>query len=245
MEELDTPCLLVDLEALEHNLEVVADAFRDTACKMRQHIKNIKSPELAHMQIAAGGTVGGVCTAKVSEAEVMVGGGIDDILITSQVVARDKIARICDLSKRADMKVVIDDPRNLREISEVATDHEATVGVLIEVDTSMGRGGVRRIEQGVELAKLAVQLPGVAFRGVMSHQSLTGMPDRETRLIEGRRYVQMCLDVKDAIEAAGIPVEIVSSGESWTYGRRRGYSRRYRGRGGYLRPHGLAVHVHG
>lgn len=219
IEDLDTPCLLVDLDAFEHNLELVAETFRDTECKMRQHSKNIKSPALAHMQIRAGGTVGGVCTAKVSEAEVMVNGGIDDILITSQVTGRDKIARICDLSKQADVKVAVDNAGNLRDISMVAQGHDATVGVVIEVNTSMGRAGIRRVEQGVELASLAAGLPGIAFKGVMSHQTLQDIPepDRETRVIEGRRYIQMCLDVKDAIEAAGIPVEIVSSGESWTY----------------------------
>jgi D-serine deaminase-like pyridoxal phosphate-dependent protein len=92
-----------------------------------------------------------------------------------------------------------------------------TIGVVIEVDTSMHRAGVRRVSQGVELAQLAATLPGIAFKGVMSHQTIPGRPNKETRLLEGRRYIQMCLDVKDAIEAAGIPVEVVSTGESWTY----------------------------
>ena len=215
--DLDTPCLLIDLDALERNYGLIAKTYRDTTCKMRQHAKNIKCPAVLHLQIEAGGTVDGVCTAKVSEAEVMVEGGIHDILITSQVVARDKMARISALSKRADVKVAIDDPRNLRELSDVAEEQHATVGVVIEVDTTMHRAGIRRVEQGVELARLAESLPGIAFRGVMSHQTLPGRPDKETRIIEGRRYIQMALDVKDAIEAAGIPVEIVSSGESWSY----------------------------
>ena len=215
--DLDTPCLLVDMDALEHNYAVIAEAYRDTSCKMRQHTKNIKSPLLALMQIRAGGTNGGVCAAKVAEAEVMIEGGIDDILIANQVVARDKIARLCSLSRLADIKVCVDDPRNLRDLSEVAQAHGATIGVAIEVNTSMHRAGIRRIELGVELAKLATELPGIAFKGVMSHQHIPGTPDRETRLIGARKFIQMCLDVKDAIEAVGIPVEIVSSGESWCY----------------------------
>ena len=79
--DLDTPTLLVDIDMLERNYQLIADTYRDTECKMRAHIKNLKSPMLAHMQIRAGGTVGGVCAAKVSEAEAMVDGGIDDILI--------------------------------------------------------------------------------------------------------------------------------------------------------------------
>lgn len=217
IEDLDTPCLLIDLDALEHNMRLIAETYRDSTCKMRAHIKNLKSPILAHMQIRAGGTVGGVCAAKVAEAEVMVEGGIDDIFIANQVVTRDKITRLCALAKQADMKVAIDDQRNLHDLSEIAQAHGVTLGVVIEVDTSMHRAGIRQIAQGVNLAKLASTLPGIAFRGLMSHQTLPGKPDKETRLIEGRRFIQMCLDLKEAIEAAGIPVEVVSSGESWTY----------------------------
>ena len=115
LKDLDTPCLLIDLDAVEHNFRLIADTYRDTVCKMRTHVKNLKSPILAHMQIRAGGTVGGVCAAKVAEAEVMVEGGITDVLIANEVVAHDKIVRLCSLAKRADMKVGIDNAQNLRD----------------------------------------------------------------------------------------------------------------------------------
>ena len=215
--ELDTPCLLVDLDAVEHNFRHIAETYRDTTCKMRTHVKNLKTPVLAHMQIRAGGTVGGVCAAKVAEAEVMVEGGIDDILIANQIVGGDKIARLCALAKRADVKVAIDDAQNLRDLSSMAQQHGANIGVVIEIDTSMSRAGIRQAEQGVALAQLAASLPGITFRGVMSHQTLPGRPDKETRQVEGRRYMQMCLDVKAAIEAVGMTMDIVSTGETWTY----------------------------
>lgn len=217
LEDLDTPCLLIDLDAVEHNMRHIATTYRDTVCKMRAHVKNIKTPVLAHMQIRAGGTVGGVCAAKVSEAEVMADNGITDIFIANQIVGRDKITRLCALAKRADMKVAIDTPRNLHDLAALAQAHGVTIGVVIEVDTSMHRAGIRQIEAGVALAQLATTLPGIAFRGVMSHQTIPGQPDKQTRLIEGRRYIQMCLDVKEAIEAVGIAVEMVSTGETWTY----------------------------
>ncbi len=217
IQDLDTPCLLVDLNALDNNFRVIGKTYKNTTCKMRQHSKNIKSPVVAQKQIRAGGTVGGVCTAKVSEAEVMFHGGIYDILIANQVATKDKMARLSALAKQGDVKVAVDNLRNLQEISEVAQAHNTTIGALIEVDTSLHRAGIRRIEQGVQLAKLAVELPGITFKGVMSHQVLSGRTDRETRITEGRKYLQMCLDVKDAIEAAGIPVEVVSTGETWTY----------------------------
>jgi 3-hydroxy-D-aspartate aldolase len=217
IDDLDTPCLLIDVDALEHNMGLIAETYKDTTCKMRAHIKNLKAPVLAHMQINTGGTVGGVCAAKVSEAEVMVDGAITDVFITNQVVTGDKIVRLCALAKRADITVGLDSEQNLRLLSEIARKEGATVGVSIEVDTSMHRAGVRTADEGVRLAKLATALPGIAFRGVMSHQSLPGRPDKETRLLEGHRFMQMCLDVKDAIVAAGIPVDIVSTGESWTF----------------------------
>lgn len=215
--DLDTPCLLVDLDAVEHNFRLIADTYRDTECKMRTHVKNLKTPVLAHMQMRAGGTVGGVCAAKVSEAEVMVEGGIDDVLIANQIVGRDKIARLCALAKQADMKVAVDNEQNLKELSDLAQQYGVNLGVVIEVDTSMSRAGIRETEPGVALAQLAASLPGITFRGVMSHQTLPGRPDKETRQVEGRRYMQICLDVKEAIEAAGLSMDIVSTGETWTY----------------------------
>ena len=216
LQDLDTPALLVDLDALDHNFSHIADLYSDTVCKMREHAKNIKTPAILHKQIEAGGTMGGVCAAKVAEAEVMVEGGIKDILITSQVVTPDKIGRVCSLSRFADTKVAIDDERNLRLISSVSERADTDVGVVIEVNTSMDRAGIRRTEQGISLARLATELPGVSFRGVMSHQSISGEPDRDTRFSEGRRWMQMCVDVANAIEDAGIPVEIVSTGETFT-----------------------------
>ena len=217
LEDLDTPCLLLYLDAVEHNFKVMADTYKDTSCKLRAHTKNVKAPILAHTQIRTGGTVARVGTAKVSEAEVMIEGGINDILIANQVVTKDKIARLCALARRADMKVCVDNADNIRDLSEIAKTHGVIVGLLIEVDTSLRRAGIRNIEEGVELAKLAHSLPGVKFQGVMSHQHVDEQFGRENRLLEARKYIQMCLDVKDAIEAAGIPVEIVSSGETSTY----------------------------
>ena len=215
--ELDTPCLIVDMDALEHNMNIMADYYRDRQCKLRPHVKNHKTPIIAQMQIETGGTVGGVCAAKVAEAEAMVEGGITNVFITNQIVTKDKIARLCSLAKQAEISVACDDPRNAKALSEEATNAGATLGVIIEVETGMGRCGVQSPEQGADLAKTIQPFPGLRFRGVMSHQVIRGTPDRETRLIEGRRMIQSCLDVRDAIEAAGIPVEIVSSGESWTY----------------------------
>ena len=214
--ELETPALVLDLDALEHNYQHIASLYADTVCKMREHAKNVKSPAVLRKQIEAGGTVGGVCAAKVSEAEVMVEGGITDILITSQAVTEDKIARICSMASSADVKVAVDDPRNVQLISDISNRAGTDVGLVVEVNTSMDRAGIRGPEEGISLARMATDLPGVTFRGVMSHQSIAGEPDRETRFNHGRHWMQLCVDAKRAIEDAGFPVEIVSTGETYT-----------------------------
>ena len=217
VEDIETPALVIDIEALDHNFSVVSEMYDGKVCKMRQHAKNIKSPVVLQRQIDAGGTLGGVCTAKIAEAEVMIQGGIKDVLVTSEVVGPDKLRRLAALAKHANIKVCIDNLQNVKDLSEAAVKMSSEIGVLIEVDTSMSRAGVRSPGEGVALAKVAASLPGIKFLGVMSHQTVRGWADRETRFTEGRRYIEICLKVKRAIEAEGIPVVMVSSGETFSY----------------------------
>jgi 3-hydroxy-D-aspartate aldolase len=215
--ELDTPCLILDLDAIDHNMRVMADYYAERSSKLRAHSKNHKTPALAHRQIRLGGTVGGVCAAKVSEAEVMVHGGIPSVFITSEIVTRLKINRLCTLAREAEMIVACDNARNARDLSDAAMANGVDLGVIIEVETGLRRCGVQTIEQGVALAKTVHSLPGLTFRGVMSHQVIAAMPEREDRVVEGRRLIQKVIVLKDAIIAEGIPVEIVSTGETWSY----------------------------
>jgi 3-hydroxy-D-aspartate aldolase len=209
--------LVLDLEALDHNMGVMASYYAGRRAKLRAHSKNHKTPALALRQIRMGGTVGGVCAAKVSEAEVMVHGGVPSVFITSQIVTPLKIERLCALAHQTEMMVACDSPRNARDLSEAATAQGVNLGVIIEVETGLRRCGIQDLQQGVDLARTIHSLPGLTFRGVMSHQVISPMPEREDRVIEGRRVIQKVIDLKDAIIAAGIPVEIVSTGETWSY----------------------------
>ena len=216
--DLDTPVLVIDLDALESNIRVIADAYRDASIQLRPHIKNHKSPQIAWLQIRAGGTVGGVCAAKVSEAEVFVEAGVPNVLVANQVVAPDKIRRLASLASRADMMVAIDDAEQVRRLSAGAVAAGVPIGIVIEVDTMMRRGGIREIGRAVDLATLTCDTPGLRFRGLMSHQVPTvAMPSRDARYTEGTGFINRVLEAKHAIEGAGIDVEVVSTGESWTY----------------------------
>ena len=217
IEELDTPCLILDMDALDNNMDVMASFYAGQSSKLRGHSKNHKTPAIAHRQIRRGGTVGGVCSAKVAEAEVMVHGGIPSVFITSEVVAPLKIERLCALAGQAEMLVACDDPQNAKDLSQAAVAQGVELGVVIELETGLRRCGVQDTQQGLALAQTIHGLPGLAFKGIMSHQVIPAMPDREDRVTEGRRAIQPVIDLKDAIEAAGIPVDVVSTGETWSY----------------------------
>ena len=217
MEELDTPCLVLDLDALDHNMDVIADYYADRPSKLRGHSKNHKTPAIALRQIRRGGTVGGVCAAKVSEAEVMVHGGVPSVFITSEVVGDLKIQRLCALAGQAEVMVACDSTENASALSRGAQDRGVDLGVVIELETGLRRCGVQDIEQGVALAQEISGMPGLSFRGIMSHQVIPAMPDREDRVTEGNRVIKGVIDLKDAIVDAGIPVEVVSTGETWSY----------------------------
>ncbi len=219
LDAVETPALVIELDAMEHNIRVIAVYYRDKRIRLRPHGKNHKCPAILAMQTAAGGTVGGVCCAKASEAEAFAqGGGTRNVLIANQVVDAKKIRRLAALARRVDVTVAIDDPAQLPLLAAGAQDLGATLGVIIEIDTMMGRGGVRTVHQALALAKAAHKTPGLSFRGVMSHQVPTvPMPDAATRRQEGSRYIDQVVAAKRAIEAADIPVAMVSTGETWTY----------------------------
>ena len=217
VEELDTPCLVIDMDALDHNIDVIADYYRDRPTKLRGHSKNHKTPAIALRQIRRGGTVGGVCAAKVSEAEVMVHGGVPSVFITSEVVGDLKVQRLAALAGQAEVMVACDSAENAKALSRAAQERGVDLGVVIELETGLQRCGVQDIEQGVSLAQQISGMPNLSFRGIMSHQVIPAMPDREDRVTEGNRVIKGVIDLKDAIVDAGIPVEVVSTGETWSY----------------------------
>ena len=218
MAQLDTPCLILDMDALDHNMDVIADFYGDRHSKLRGHSKNHKSPAIALRQIQRGGTIGGVCAAKVAEAEVMVQGGVASVFVTSEVVAPPKIARLCALADQAEILVACENAANAHDLSQAAAAQGVNLGVVIEQETGLLRCGVQEVEPGVALAQLIASLPGLSLKGVMSHQMMAEPSgDLEDRATEAHRLIQPVLDLREAMIADGLPVEIVSTGETWSY----------------------------
>lgn len=138
--EHDTPYLLLDVDAADRNIRRMGDYFRGKKSTLRPHIKVHKSPWLARKQIDAGAN--GITCAKVSEAEVMVDGGIDDVFIANEVVGEDKVRRLVRLAKRCELAVLVDSIENARQISTLAALEGSKLGILVDVNLGMAIGGI-------------------------------------------------------------------------------------------------------
>jgi len=215
--EIDTPALVIDLDAHERNLRRVADYFAARPCDLRPHVKTHKCSTIARRQVEMGAI--GVTCAKVGEAEAMADGGITSILIANQVTAASKIQRLAALAGRCELMVALDDVNNARAIGQAATQAGTTVGVLVEIDTGMRRCGLAPDPaQAVAFAKAVLPVDGLRFRGLMGYEGHTVMieddAERRAKASEAGRQLGACAQ---AVRDAGIDVQIVSGGGTGTY----------------------------
>ncbi|MDP2859227.1 MAG: DSD1 family PLP-dependent enzyme [Bacillota bacterium] len=214
--EIETPALVIDLDAMERNMALMNKLLSDSPTIMRPHAKSHKTPQVGLAQIAAGAV--GVTCAKAGEAEAMVDGGVKDVLIASELVGGSKNLRAARLARRADVKVACESAQNVSELSAAALEAGATVGAVIEADIGNRRCGVRTPEQAAELAKAIVRAPGLAFRGIMGYEGqCVFIQEVEKRRVEAEKALGTLMAMVEAIRAAGIPVEIVSAGGTGTF----------------------------
>ena len=139
--EVDTPCLMLELDAFERNLERLPASLAGNPVKLRPHAKSHKCPEIARRQIALGAA--GVCVQKVSEAAVMVDGGVTDVLIANEIAGAPKLQLLAELNKSAHVAVCADDAGNVAALAEAARAAGVTIDVLVEIDVGAGRCGVQ------------------------------------------------------------------------------------------------------
>jgi len=166
-DEVDTPALLIDLDAFEHNLDRMADLLRPTGTKLRAHAKTHKSPIIARQQMARGAV--GQCVQKVGEAEVLAWGGIPDILVSNEIVGDAKLARLLALSRIAHVAVCADDPANVARIEAAAEAAGHCMTVLVEIDVGGRRAGVVPGPDAVALAERIAASPHLIFGGLQAY----------------------------------------------------------------------------
>ena len=215
VEDIETPALLVDLDAMEFNLQKMAAFFSGRSCKVRPHFKNHKAPALALKQLELGAI--GITCATLREAEILVENGITSILIANEVVGEGKLRRLADLSKRASIVVAVDEASVIREMAAIQRNLQARTEVVIDINIGLDRCGVPSGEAAAALAKLASS-EGLNVRGIMGYdghlQSRSPSQERDELVCKGCKVLA---DYAALIESAGIPVSIVSTGGTGTY----------------------------
>ena len=215
-EQLDTPILWVELDAMENNILTLAAHFASAGVQWRPHMKGIKIPAIAHKALAAGAI--GVTCAKLGEAEVMAAAGISDILVANQIVGPHKIQRLVNLANYTDIKVAVDNAENVRELGQAARARGVTIGIVIDVDTGMHRTGVLPGQDVLALARLVNKTDGLCFLGVMAWEGHTLLhSDPEVKKREITKSIDQLAACATLCREAGLNVSIVSGGGSGTY----------------------------
>ena len=215
--DLNTPVLVLDVEALDRNIAAMAELTASHGVALRPHAKTHKSVDIAKRQIAAGAV--GVCCAKIGEAEVLSEGGVTGILITSPVAAPRAIERLAVLAARADgLMAVVDHPDVAARIDAALADANARLDVIIDIDPGIARTGVASAEAAVALSGTIAAAPNLEYRGVQfycgSQQHIESYADRRTAIVERTAYLQ---GVIAALSEAGFAPEIITGSGTGTH----------------------------
>jgi D-serine deaminase-like pyridoxal phosphate-dependent protein len=217
LNEVDTPALLVDLDAFERNLQRLADRVRQSGVRLRPHAKTHKCPVIALKQVALGAV--GVCVQKVSEAEAMVYGGVKDVLVTNEVVGRQKLRRLMALAYTARVGVCVDDPAQIADLDEAAGEAGvASLPVHVEINMGGNRCGVEPGRPALELAQRIGDTRHLGFAGLQAYhgsaQHLRGWSERQ-QAIKGA--VAKAAATRDLLAANGIGCDNITGAGTGTF----------------------------
>ena len=213
--EVDTPALLLHMNAVERNIAKMAAFFKDKPCKLRPHIKTHKLPLIAHRQIEAGAI--GITCAKLGEAKIFLEAGIRNVLIGNEIVGKEKIERLVHLAGYGDLICAVDNLDNAREISEAAGGIGRRMSVLVDINVGLNRCGVQPGKPALELVQKVTQLKHLTFRGIMGYEGGLFINDLEGKKKKCMECNQKLVETKDLIEKNGFRVEIVTAGGSNTF----------------------------
>ncbi len=197
---METPAVKIDLATVEANIARVQNILDDLGIAFRPHIKTHRIPAFAKKQLAAGAC--GITCQKIAEAEVMADSGIDDILITYNIVGEEKLARLAALAMRCDLSVTADNGTVVGGLSSTFANSAEKLEVLVECDTGQGRCGVQSPQDAAELAVKIDRSPGLRFGGLMTYPPMSDMTAVD----------QWLRAAKAVVESAGLACMRVSSG---------------------------------
>jgi 3-hydroxy-D-aspartate aldolase len=215
IDEVDTPALLLDLDAFEHNLRHLNQTLAGRAVRVRPHAKSHKCPRIALRQVELGAV--GVCCQKVSEAEALVRCGVRDVLIANEVVGTPKLQRLAALAREARLGVCVDDASNVSELAAAARAAGSQPDVYVEVDVGARRCGVEPGAPAVALAQ-AVAHAGLRFAGVHAYQGAAQhLRTPAERAAAIGKAVEMVQATVALLNKAGLPPDVITGAGTGTY----------------------------
>ena len=216
--DIQTPALVLDLDALERNIKKMGDYAKAHGMRHRVHGKMHKSVDVAKLQESLGGACG-VCCQKVSEAEVFARGGIKDVMVSNQVTDLAKIDRLARMPKfGARVLCCVDDPANVADLSAAAVKHGTQIEALVEIDCGAGRCGVTTTEAVVEIAKMIDAAEGLKFAGIQAYQgAMQHMDSYADRSEKTGVAIGMVENALAGLKAVGLECDIVGGGGTGSY----------------------------
>ena len=216
--DIQTPSLVLDLDALERNIKKMGDYAKAHGMRHRVHGKMHKSVDVAKLQVELGGACG-VCCQKVSEAEVFARGGIKDVLVSNQVRDPAKIDRLARMPKLGARTICcVDDVANVADLSAAAQKHGTEIECLVEIDCGAGRCGVTTTPAVVEIAKAIDAAEGLKFAGIQAYQgAMQHMDSYEDRKAKIDLAVAQVKDAVDTLKEEGLECDIVGGGGTGSY----------------------------
>jgi D-serine deaminase-like pyridoxal phosphate-dependent protein len=211
--DLDTPAVLIDLDKLEQNIQRMAAFAKAQDINLRPHIKTHKIPQMAFMQLRAGAV--GITCQKLGEAEVMAAAGINDILITYNIVGEHKLHRLAQLKRLANVCTVVDSEEATTQLAARMQHEGLQHEIMIEVNTGQNRCGVLPGEPVLKLVQHLQQYPSLELRGIFTHEGHAyNFPDLEER----KRVVMKAADemkrTAQLLREHGFSCETISVGST-------------------------------
>lgn len=218
VDQIRTPCLILDLDAMDRNIRKMGDYARAHGMRHRAHGKMHRSVDVLRRQMELGGAAG-VCCQKVSEAEVFARAGVADILVSNQVRDPGAIEMLARMPLHGGrVAVCIDDIDNVAELSAAAQRHGTTLDGLVEIDCGAGRCGVTSVADALAIARAIDAAPGLRFAGIQAYQGgiqhLDSYADRKAQL---DLVIAQVGDLVAALDAAGLHPETVTGGGTGSY----------------------------
>ena len=203
IQDIDTPAVIVDLKIVKENINAYQKYCNDVGITLRPHIKTHKIPALAKLQVKAGAV--GITAQKISEAEAIISeGGIDDVLITYNIIGEKKLRALLDLAKKVKVSVVADSSFCVKGLSKTFKGAGEPISVLVECDTGANRCGVTSPHLACKLAELINRSPGLIFGGLMTYPPTS----------QAQKINSFLSNAKKLIEAKNIAVNTISVGGS-------------------------------